>query len=754
VSSKNFDPLLAPTSGGISVRRPTSLGENNNTNTETTYPYRQTSSGGKRQFPSSATLLTGEPLRGVSTSPSAFEQQEPSSGHSVSAYAGRLNTYLPGDKIMFREGKTSQVFYRTADERSSNPERLNLDRRGLTACPTLESEDQLRLLNFQHNAIRVVENVDCLRRLIFLDFYDNQLEQIDGLSALRSLRVLMLGKNRIKRIENLETLTKLDVLDLHGNQIRVVEGLQHLSDLRVLNLASNCVEHVRNLTGLSSLVELNLRRNRIHTASDIDTLPNIQRLFLSFNNITSFEDVSCIGGAVSLSELALDGNPISHELSYKQTVLRHVTQIRQLDMKRVTDEERRIATVMGRKEDEKKRESSKMAAITERRRKAISTVRRQWEATMAASKRRNKASSSSTELFSSANFPNVKTPPPRDSSSPDSGRLSVNSDVDWANSAAVIEHEARPSSIGSAATPAEDTAQCADSSQNAAAESLSEIEGDTLQLYGSRSLDAFDRSWGFQAAGCVNTVHFHYVDFDEIAKVLGKIRVRFPNVVSLIFTSTNIRTLTQLNALTSLRRLDNLTISGDGNPVTRLSVWRPYVVFRLAHFSLKHINNSEVAVSDVVNAEKCFSTLASVITSKIPQSRLAVLLGDRKKQLLSDDRARRVTSNESIKIFSSASDKPENIGRAVLTYSASATSLHDRHSHTAHVRGLLRSVTKEAVVASQRRATLASDWSAILSQLVRDAIMEIRDTHDYAKGCYLEETQTQPTTNPDSFRDI
>ena len=63
------------------------------------------------------------------------------------------------------------------------------------------------------------------------------------------------------------------------------------------------------------------------------------------------------------------------------------------------------------------------------------------------------------------------------------------------------------------------------------AESLSEIEGDTLQLYGSRSLDAFDRSWGFQAAGCVNTVHFHYMDFEDIAKILSKIRVRFPNVV-------------------------------------------------------------------------------------------------------------------------------------------------------------------------------------------------------------------------------
>jgi len=34
-------------------------------------------------------------------------------------------------------------------------------------------------------------------------------------------------------------------------------------------------------------------------------------------------------------------------------------------------------------------------------------------------------------------------------------------------------------------------------------------------------------------------------------------------------------------------------------------------------------------VSDVVNAEKCFSTLANLITAKVPQSRLAALLGDR-----------------------------------------------------------------------------------------------------------------------------
>lgn len=69
-------------------------------------------------------------------------------------------------------------------------------------CPILEGEDSVRLLNFQHNLITKIENLSQLKRLIFLDFYDNQLECISGLSSLNSLRVLMLGKNRYIKCTN------------------------------------------------------------------------------------------------------------------------------------------------------------------------------------------------------------------------------------------------------------------------------------------------------------------------------------------------------------------------------------------------------------------------------------------------------------------------------------------------------------------------------------------------------------------------
>ena len=192
------------------------------------------------------------------------------------------------------------IVYRLPEEKAANPDRLNLDRRRLTICPILEGEENLRLLNFQHNSIARIQHLSSLRRLIFLDLYDNRIEEISGLSTLSSLRVLMLGKNRISKIENLNNLLKLDVLDLHGNQIKELENLNHLSELRVLNLAGNQLTKACNFLGLSSLTELNLRRNKIQYVGELDHLPKLLRLFLSYNDVRSFESIRCLGGSQSL----------------------------------------------------------------------------------------------------------------------------------------------------------------------------------------------------------------------------------------------------------------------------------------------------------------------------------------------------------------------------------------------------------------------------------------------------------------------
>lgn len=87
---------------------------------------------------------------------------------------------------------------RVQTEKETQPDRLCLDRRGLSAIPIIEGEPKLRLLSLQHNLIC---NLDTLRlqqfpSLVFLDIYDNQLEKMQNFDHLENLRVLLMGKNR------------------------------------------------------------------------------------------------------------------------------------------------------------------------------------------------------------------------------------------------------------------------------------------------------------------------------------------------------------------------------------------------------------------------------------------------------------------------------------------------------------------------------------------------------------------------------
>lgn len=178
---------------------------------------------------------------------------------------------------------------RTASEKEKNPDRICLDRRGLTSFPNIIGESRLRLLSLQHNLLTKIENCNFLQltKLVFLDLYDNQIERICNFEILENLRVLLIGKNRIKRIEGLNHLSKLEVLDLHGNQIVQISDLSNLISLKVLNLAGNNIKIIghNDFQGLTSLKELNLRRNKIKKLLGFDETRQLQKLYLSNNDI-------------------------------------------------------------------------------------------------------------------------------------------------------------------------------------------------------------------------------------------------------------------------------------------------------------------------------------------------------------------------------------------------------------------------------------------------------------------------------------
>ncbi|XP_027427339.1 leucine-rich repeat-containing protein 49 isoform X1 [Zalophus californianus] len=604
------------------------------------------------------------------------------------------------------------ILQRSSEEKILYSDRLTLERQKLTVCPIIDGEEHLRLLNFQHNFITRIQNISNLQRLIFLDLYDNQIEEISGLSTLRSLRVLLLGKNRIKQISNLENLKSLDVLDLHGNQITKIENVSHLCDLRVLNLARNLLSHVDNLNGLDSLTELNLRHNQITFVRDVDNLPCLQRLFLSFNNISTFESVCCLADSSSLSDITFDGNPIAQESWYKHTILQNMMQLRQLDMKRVTEEERRMASVVAKKEEEKKRESHKQSLLKEKKRLTINNVARKWD-------------------LQQHRIPNIA--PNQDRKVSDSSQ-----DPSQLHGSTVSAFPEETGSLDSGLTNALQGLSVTDTH-------LVEVDGDTLSLYGSGALESLDRNWSVQTAGMVTTVSFTFIEFDEIVQVLPKLKIKFPNSLHLKFKETNLVMLQQFNALAQLRRVDQLTIDPQGNPVVNFTLWKYYVLFRLSHFSMQKINGTEVTQNDMIMAERLFGILAHVASSELPQYRMISILGDaRKKQFryLLETKGKKPglvneENNDSKRLVG------ENTNRAMLNYTTRDVyneRLEEIKEKKKFCKMYMEDLVKEATEINMKNEALQKLWPQMFIELVRDAVIEIRNKNSYMKLCLQQIT--------------
>ncbi|XP_056428452.1 leucine-rich repeat-containing protein 49 [Hyla sarda] len=611
-------------------------------------------------------------------------------------------------KTLKRSELGCPVVHRTVEEKAVSPDKLNLERQNFAVFPIIEGEEQLRLLYLQHNFITRIQNISCLQRLIFIDLYDNQIEEISGLSSLKSLRVLMLGKNKIQKISNLENLKNLDVLDLHGNQISKIENIGHLGELRVLNLARNQISQVENLIGLDSLTELNLRHNSISVVRDVDTLPSLQILYLSFNNISRLNDILCLADSTTLSDVTLDGNPIVQESWYRQTILGHMLQLRQLDMKRITEEERRTASVLARKEEERKRESHKQALLKEKKRIAIQNAAKQWD------------------------IQQNRVLPDTISDQEGGGSVSPSHKSCQLNGSTSYEFNEDKRSLDTVLSSSVQGLSVVDSH-------LVELEGDTLSLYGLGALECLDRTWSVQTAGSVTTFSFTFINFEDIVQVLPKIRIKFPNATHLKFKENNLITLNQFNALAQMRRLDQLTVDPQGNPVLNFTHWKYYVLFRLNNFNIQKINENEVTQNDVVMAERLFGILAYVANSELPQYRLSALLGDSRKKTFHHLLE---TKSKKIPIGVEESNDNKRTGetptRAALQYIPQDLlneKLEELTEKKAFCQAYVKDLVNEANEISLKNESLQKLWPQMFIELVRDAVIEVRDKNSYMKQC-------------------
>nr|XP_023675475.1 leucine-rich repeat-containing protein 49-like isoform X2 [Paramormyrops kingsleyae]XP_023675476.1 leucine-rich repeat-containing protein 49-like isoform X2 [Paramormyrops kingsleyae] len=683
------------------------------------------------------------PAHGAHSVGSVYTPNKTLLSHPTGDMAPLLETSVPS----FPKTLCSQ------DDCSHYPERLDLDRRGLERCPLVEGGERLRLLNLQHNLISQIRNLSHLRCLVILDMYDNRVAEMSGISALSSLRVLLLGNNRIKKICSLDNLMNLDVLDLHGNQITLIENVSHLSELRVLNLAGNYISRVENLQGLDTLTELNLRRNCISSVTELDRLPSLQRLFLSCNRIASFDDLACLSRSSSLAELALDGNPVTQEACYKQTALRCLLHLRQLDMKRVTDEDRRLACFLARKDEERKRESLRLAVQKMKGRDGEtgncsllgSVSVRHTEYDLAVTKSPAEEGCCCYSYRSAT----VKTASGKQE---EKRRLAVqNAARNWEDLKAGTR-EVCPEKASSAQDcdlrhlqelRSLETSGGTTQSLSLSDRHLAELSGDTLRLFGLGALDALDRSWAAQSPDSITTIAFRYIPFNAIVPMLPRVRVRFPNLSHLIFLETDISRFPQLGALAKLRRLNQLTIHPEGNPVLRLMLWRSFLIYRLHHLNLQKVNSREVTMEDKVSAERLFGTLGHVAATETPRFCLLLLLGEPRKhqlQLLLEGRGQRAglrpELHEASKLLG------ESLGKTLLSYPCLDSPVEgteegavESGEKTAIARQYLRELVHRVSETSLKGDSLQRLWPSLLREMVQDCVIKMKNLPAYQQAC-------------------
>ncbi|XP_069029946.1 leucine-rich repeat-containing protein 49 isoform X1 [Embiotoca jacksoni] len=642
---------------------------------------------------------------------------------------------------------------------ASNFQRVDLDSRHLEECPQLGFIEELQLLNLQHNQITRIQHLSRLQQLVFLNLHDNHISNMTGLEVLRSLRILMLGKNRVQKICCLESLSKLNILDLHDNQIHRIENVTHLGELQVLNLAGNSISRVENLQGLVALTELNLRHNCISTVTEVDRLPCLQRIFLSCNNITSVDQLACLGESRSLSELTLDGNPVALETWYKQAVLRCVLHLRQLDMKRITDEDRRMAGVQARKEEEKKRESHKQTIHKEKRRLAIRNAAQQWEGVRASLElpptngTKEEVSPENSPAHSPAQTSPAQTNGLAQESSPDEPRrVSPGSGPERPSGGTEsrLRTNSRPNSPRDPKFV--ETGSGSIQSLSLSDSHLAELDGDTLRLFGLGALEALERGWGVQTAGAVTVITFRYINFDAIIPTLPRIRVKFPNLSHLIFMETNISRLLQLAALAQVRRLDQLTIHPEGNPVVSLAVWRSFVIYRLYHFNLQRINGQEVTMNDVIAAERVFGTLGHIAATETPRCRLLLLLEESRKrqlQFLLEGRGRRAgLSPEELR--DNGKLLGEGLSRALFNYPNRDCNAESPEEGTvesseraAMIEQYLQELVQRASDTNLKGEALHKLWPSMFAEMVRDCVLEMRDRTAFRQASLAKLSETK-----------
>ncbi|KYQ49264.1 Leucine-rich repeat-containing protein 49 [Trachymyrmex zeteki] len=257
---------------------------------------------------------------------------------------------------------------------------------------------------------------------------------------------------------------------------------------------------------------------------------------------------------------------------------------------------------------------------------------------------------------------------------------------------------------------------------------LIEIVGRCLNIYGQGALRFIDRTWDVSKAQDVNIVKFNYVQFNDVAKILSKLKNRFPHAEHFVFKETNINLLGQLNALAEVQGLTSIEIDA-GNPIVSKD-WKMYAIFRLAHWGLAVINGKEITAEDVELANQEYTGLIDIVMCSLPDSLLQPLLQRLHLEKVQKQSGEQITAKQFL--FNCDPALRSVVAKEALQWRKGNVTQEDliwRHKGKVHLLNLINFT----INAIRKLQILEKQWPCVLYEIVSNTLSDFSEIDMYMK---------------------
>lgn len=282
---------------------------------------------------------------------------------------------------------------------------------------------------------------------------------------------------------------------------------------------------------------------------------------------------------------------------------------------------------------------------------------------------------------------------------------------------------------------------------------LIEICGRYLNIYGAGAIKFIDRQWNAQKANDVHTLKFSYLNFNSIAPILNRIKIRFPNAENFFFRETNINGLGQLNALAELQGISSLIVDAEGNLICTKS-WRLYAVYRLSHWGIKTINDVAVTEEEIDEAQKAYSGLSDLVLWSLPETLLEPLLlrlrldetctagntGAKQWLMDADPSLKSVVGKEALQCKVMAGGGGGGNGGVIMAAGISQSESDIRYRGRNHFSTMMAN-TYNAVEKLQKLETL---WPNLLLDMIKNTLLDYAQIDVYVRNLMTELNTTPP----------